>query len=59
MVDFENVPEYYKPEFKGRKPKYCPVHKTEMEYDGWGSDSIRIDEFWFCKKCNKSYKNPE
>ena len=56
-VNFD-IPEYYQPEFKGRKLKYCPQCKSKMEYDGWGSDGTKIDEWWFCKKCKKMYKNP-
>lgn len=53
-----DVPRYYDIDFKGRKPKYCPGCKSKMEYDGWSSDGTRIDEWWFCKKCDKMYKNP-
>lgn len=59
MVDISfDVPEYYNIDFKGLKPKYCPECKKKMKYDGWGSDGTRIDEYWFCKKCNKMYENP-
>lgn len=59
MVDVcWDIQEYYDINFKGRKPKYCPDCGSKMEYDGWESDGMRIDEYWFCKKCDKMYKNP-
>ena len=56
-----DVPEYYNFDFKGRKPKYCSVCGSKMEYDGWGVDaeSQKISEWWFCKKCKKMYENPK
>lgn len=59
MSDISDVPEYYHPEFKGRKPKHCPNCESKMEYDGWGSDGEKIDEFWVCNECKKMFKNPE
>jgi hypothetical protein len=57
-VNFD-VPEYYNKSFKGRTPKYCPKCKRKMEYDGWGSDGVKLDEYWICKKCRTMLKNPE
>lgn len=59
-VSFD-VPEYYRPEFKGRGAKYCPECKKKMEYDGWSVEtkSQKISEWWYCKKCGKLYENPD
>ena len=59
MNEKTNVPKYYDLDFKGRKPKYCPTCNSKMKYDGYGSDDIKIDEYWYCKKCDKLIKNPD
>ena len=55
-----SVPEYYQPDFKGRPVKYCPVCKSKLEYDGWSCEveTQKLDEWWFCKKCDRLFKNP-
>jgi len=59
-VSFD-VPDYYKPEFKGRPKKYCPECGKKLEYDGWSIDAKtqKISEWWFCKRCDEMFENPK
>jgi len=52
-----DIPRYYDIDFK-RKRKKCPTCGKKMAYDGWGDDLLKqkVDEWWYCKKCDKLYK---